>query len=1187
MTAQPHLTSELRAQVSLLEDDLRDRVNSDESLLAKWKQEHADALSAERTSASWEAWVDERVTLAAVSWVLVTVFIRFCEDNSLLSPVWIAGPRAAEALDAQQHFIQETARATGDATDREWLEHAIDHLARLQSTRDLVDANAPLWSVSLSGDAATRLLDFWRERDENGAFVRDLTDAELDTRFLGDIYQDISDDARARYALLQTPEFVEEFILDRTMEPALDDRPLEGFRIIDPTCGSGHFLLGAFRRLLDRWHAAAPGMDERERVQLALDAIHGVDINPYAVAISRFRLTVTALRACGMSSLEEAPAFKYHLAAGDSLLHGGDADAFALDLGAVHSPDRVAATHAYATENLAALQTLLANGRYDCVVGNPPYISVKDAKLRDVYRARYSTCKGKYVLTIPFMEKFFSLARTGDRPGWVGQITSNSFMKREFGSKLIEEYLPQKDLRLIVDTSGAYIPGHGTPTVIIVGRPVIPTTRTVRAVLGVRGEPGRPDDPAQAKVWSSIVAHLDVPGHEDDWISVADLERTRLGTHPWSLSGGGAVEALTLVNSQSEVLVASIESIGFAAITGDDEVFVPGHRAPQSWDEHRIPMRTFVEGDRVRDFNVTSPSIAAFPHGHEVGGDADYASAFWPYRTRLRNGLAFGRTREDMGKDWWEYILPNAVRLDAARLITFAFVATHNHFVLDRGGRVFNRSAPVIKLPSDATEDDHLALLGVLNSSTACFWLKQNSHDKGNGGIGGGIADQEWERFYEFTGTTLKDFPLPGTLPLLRGSSLDHLAQQLSATMPEAVVASALPTRESLDTARVESTALLAAMIAQQEELDWECYRLYGLIADDLTYSGEVPALELGQRAFEIALARGVASGEEETAWFERHRSTPIVDLPAHWPDDYRKLVERRLAVMSEDRSIRLLEKPENKRRWAAEPWEKLEERALRSWLLDRLEARSFWLDAQRRPVAKSVAVLADSVARDEELVSVLGVWEGRPGIPVVDSLAKLLSGEAVPYLAALRYKDSGLRKRAAWERTWELQRREDAGTYNPALPAHGGDGPIPVPPNYITADFRRSEFWSHRGKLDVPKERFILYPDAGRGGDTSAVLGWAGWNHAEQALALAQLTTIAHEEAWDESRIVPLVAGLAELMPWLGQWHSEPEDLYGGPPSDFFAGILAEELSALRITRNDLGSWRPAPTTRGRKARS
>jgi hypothetical protein len=43
-------------------------------------------------------------------------------------------------------------------------------------------------------------------------------------------------------------------------------------------------------------------------------------------------------------------------------------------------------------------------------------------------------------------------------------------MKREFGSKLIEQVLPRLDLSHVVDTSGAYIPGHGTPTVILFGR---------------------------------------------------------------------------------------------------------------------------------------------------------------------------------------------------------------------------------------------------------------------------------------------------------------------------------------------------------------------------------------------------------------------------------------------------------------------------------------------------------------------------------------------------------------------------------------------------------------------------------------------------------------------------------------------------------------------------------------------
>ena len=99
---------------------------------------------------------------------------------------------------------------------------------------------------------------------------------------------------------------------------------------------------------------------------------------------------------------------------------------------------------------------------------------------------------------MPFTERFFDLALAADdgRPaGFVGMITANSFMKREFGKKLIEEFFPKVDLTHVIDTSGAYIPGHGTPTVILFGRNRRPVGEQVRAVLGIRGEPTTPDDP--------------------------------------------------------------------------------------------------------------------------------------------------------------------------------------------------------------------------------------------------------------------------------------------------------------------------------------------------------------------------------------------------------------------------------------------------------------------------------------------------------------------------------------------------------------------------------------------------------------------------------------------------------------------------------------------------------------------
>jgi hypothetical protein len=100
----------------------------------------------------------------------------------------------------------------------------------------------------------------------------------------------------------------------------------------------------------------------------------------------------------------------------------------------------------------------------------------------------------------------------------------------------------------------------------------------------------------------------------------------------------------------------------------------------------------------------------------------------WPYKTILESRKVFGgQNYRQAGKPWYEYGQIPADRQRTPLSIAFAFVATHNHFVLDRGGKIFKQSAPIIKLPSDATEDDHLALLSLLNSSTACFWMKQVS----------------------------------------------------------------------------------------------------------------------------------------------------------------------------------------------------------------------------------------------------------------------------------------------------------------------------------------------------------------------------------------------------------------------------------------------------------------------------
>ena len=1182
------LLRDLQRQLRLLESDLRERSETEPAIHGGLEREHAEAKDAGRTAKTYDDWRDERVMQAAVAWLLACVFVRFSEDNGLVDTLRLAGP--GERLELAQELYKEYFGTHKGHTDREWLLEAFRRLADHPAAAALFDqGHNPLWRITPSADAATALLSFWQRKDPDGRLVHDFTDPRLDTRFLGDLYQDLSQQAKKSYALLQTPEFVERFLLDHTLEPALEELPLEGFRLIDPACGSGHLLLGAFHRLLDRWRSRAPDRNGWKLVQNALDSVYGVDVNPFAVAIARFRLTIAALKASGLARLADAPGYRIHLAVGDSLLHGrGEGALFAVD----HPQLDVLGRHYYSTEDGMLLQQLLnPEHRYHVVVGNPPYITPKDKALNEAYRRRYAACSGKYALTVPFIERFFDLAqeaRGEQKAGYVGLIAGNAFMKRDFGKKLIEQVLPHLDLTHVVDTSGAYIPGHGTPTVILFGRHRPPSLTTVRVVMGIRGEPFVPKEPAYGVVWRAIHDQVDHPGSASAYVSVADLPRVQFNKHPWSIGGGRRGETKTAVEEASRSrLKDAAKSIGITSFTLQDDLYLLPRSAARRRKLQSQYLRPMVIGDRIRDWTLEPCDPAVFPYDADMRPiEVEKVDALlkylWPARTTIANNVMFGgRTKVQEGLRWSEYGRLTVPKLKIPLSIAFAFVATHNYFVLDRGGKVFNRSAPVIKLPEGASEDDHLRLLGLLNSSTACFWLKQVSHDKGNGGIGGGIADQEWERFYEFTAKNLERFPLPADAPLDLARRLDALGQELLTVTPRAVCERGTPTRDALDAARARWEATRAAMIALQEELDWEVYRLYGLLDEDLTYpGGDPPGLRLGERAFEIVLARRVAAGEEATAWFERHRSTPRTEVPGHWPEDYQKLVARRIELLGTHPHVGLIERPEHKRRWATEPWEAMEREALREWLLDRLERPELWLpvgaSGQEEPRVLSVARLADLIRGDEDFLRVMDLYVGRPDYDLTRRLAELVEDQAVPYLAALRYSEQGMRKRRAWEEVWALQRREDAGE---------DVGTIPVPPRYRQADFAKPSYWRLRGRLDVPKERFILYPLAGRPGDPTPVLGWAGWDHLRQAQALATLIVERREhDGGSADDLKPLLAGLMELEPWVRQWHPDVDPAYGMAPGDFYAAFLDEQLRSLGLTREELAELGPHMAPRGRR---
>jgi hypothetical protein len=167
--------------------------------------------------------------------------------------------------------------------------------------------------------------------------------------------------------------------------------------------------------------------------------------------------------------------------------------------------------------------------------------------------------------------------------------------------------------------------------------------------------------------------------------------------------------------------------------------------------------------------------------------------------------------------------------------------------------------------------------------------------------------------------------------------------------------------------------------------------------------------------------------------------------------------------------------------------------------------------------------------------------------------------------------------KRAQWEDMWDKQRDEDAAKE---------PREVSVPPKYKQVDFIRHGYWKQRGKLDVPKERFISYPMASPDGDDSMLMGWAGWDHREQAHALMTLIEErSTRDGWGVDKLQPLIAGLTEVMPWVRQWHAEVDPKYGTRPAYAYEAYLEDQCIKYSLSDEDLRNWSaPAPSRQRRR---
>jgi len=652
---------------------------------------------------------------------------------------------------------------------------------------------------------------------------------------------------------------------------------------------------------------------------------------------------------------------------------------------------------------------------FDLVLGNPPFVRAKDELARRAYMKRWSTAIQGFHLLVPFFERAFRILRPN---GQLGFIVSNAFAKREFGKKLVEEFLPQHRLGEVVDCSGLMFPGHGTPTCIVFARAAKPSVaavsappngdqrsplqHTVRVTATLKGD--LRTQPEDSPLWHSTVMHHALERYRDEWVSVTQRPSAELGKHPWILADE-VQGTLAKLRGAPDTLLGDLcgESIGRQLITGADDAYVLPWHLPRRL---RIPpeyLRFYATGEDVRDWEVSPSALILFPYDATLDPLSEPLPTalhqfLAPYRQHLEKLIISGTTRKNETRlKWFEYTRLARAKLRADYNLIFPQISTHNHCYLSGHAISFKEKAHGIVLGRDPSMKDWLALLAVLNSSSALFILKQICFSKRES------MEAETDTYFEFSGTKLEQLPVPEAVATdrdanaireklvelaqvcrtnggiqaslayrktfeLPGEAYDGWHRALAGyTAPHPLVAQPFDTAQELLTAKAnakkERERLRREMIALQEEMDWLVYSAYGLLPQDhpAVGLGVMDAahpweVALGQRPFELA---AINAGP-----------------PADWEEKRKHLWLARMEAILTNEHIARIEQPVYKRRWVPPDYEKEFAEAFKWWLREKAE---FFLEHEANGGPISLQAWAEALWKDARVRAAAEVYDGSP----------------------------------------------------------------------------------------------------------------------------------------------------------------------------------------------------------------
>ena len=299
-----------------------------------------------------------------------------------------------------------------------------------------------------------------------------------------------------------TPSYIVEFIVERTVGRLLEGKTLKTvrrFKVVDPACGSGSFLIEAYECLLDWYlkryvegqpsrHKKAVARDElgnwrltnHERRRILCTHIYGVDIDPQAIEVTKLSLLLKVLEGESERSIVEQfrlfheralPDLALNIRCGDSLVGPDFYSRSQPSL--INEPQNTTGVGVFDWETEFPAAFAGRRRGFDAVIGNPPYVyrNATQDLLRPYYLSTYTTAEGNFELYKFFLERSLTLASSG---GCVGFIVSATFLVQPTFSKLRKLLAESTSLIELVPLGPKVFKDATVDTAILIARPVLP-----------------------------------------------------------------------------------------------------------------------------------------------------------------------------------------------------------------------------------------------------------------------------------------------------------------------------------------------------------------------------------------------------------------------------------------------------------------------------------------------------------------------------------------------------------------------------------------------------------------------------------------------------------------------------------------------------------------------------------------